>query len=97
ARALDRFEDGFRPLAAERPIDVDDQQCRPLAEPGARAEPAGGEHRLVALGQKLVPDRLAHQSRSLPWGSARSAGRVSKWAQPALFAQYCQARQVSVE
>src|SRR5437870_5097330 len=30
-------------------------------EPGARAKPAGGEHRLIALGQKLVPDLLAHR------------------------------------
>src|SRR6202011_2444985 len=94
APPLDRLEDGFRPLAAERPIDVDDEQCRPLAEPGAGAEPAGGEHRLVALGQKLVPDRLAHGPRSLSWGCPRSSGCVKRWLQPALLAQYCQARQV---
>src|SRR5579872_6290738 len=61
APALDRLEDRFRPLAAKRPIDVDDEQRRPLAETGPRAEPAGGEDRLVALGEKFVPNPLAHR------------------------------------
>jgi hypothetical protein len=78
APALDRVEDRLGPLAAERPVDVDHQQCRPLAEAGAGAEPAGGEHRLVALGQKLVPHGLAH--RRSPLGMAHPKGRSRRFA-----------------
>ena len=60
APALDRLEDRLGSLTAERPVDVDDQERRALAKAGAGAKPAGGEHRPVALGQKLVPDALAH-------------------------------------
>src|SRR5439155_15761023 len=67
APAFYRLEDRLGLLAAERPVDVDHQQGRALAEAGAGAEPAGGEHPFVALGQKLVPDRLAHR-RSPPRG-----------------------------
>src|SRR5215469_15215192 len=60
APAFDRLQNGFRPLAAECPIDVYHEQCGSLAEPGACAEPARGEYRLVALGEKLVPNPLGH-------------------------------------
>src|SRR6202043_1356977 len=60
APALDRFQDRLRPVAAERPIDVDDDERRPLAEAAARAIARRAEHRLVALGEKLVPDRFGH-------------------------------------
>src|SRR3954452_22304389 len=64
APALDRFQNGFRPLAAKRPIDIDDEQRRPLAESRPCAEPAGGEYRLVALGEEFVPDPLVHRNTS---------------------------------
>src|SRR5882672_7227925 len=60
APALDRFQDRLRPVAAERPIDVDDDQRRPLAEAAARAIARRAEHRLVALGEEFVPDRFGH-------------------------------------
>src|ERR1700680_1692526 len=68
--ALDRFQHGFRPLAAERPIDVDDKQCRSLAESRPCSEPTRGEYGLVALGEKFVPDPLIHRRRSLPGAQA---------------------------
>src|SRR3984893_15337179 len=60
APALDRFQDRLRPVAAERPIDVDDDERRPLAEAAARAIARRAEHRPVALGEKFVPDRFGH-------------------------------------
>src|SRR5580700_6541802 len=60
APALDRFQDRLRPVAAERPIDVDDDERRPLAEAAARAIARRAEHRLVALGEEFVPDRFGH-------------------------------------
>ena len=58
APALDRFEDRHRPLVAECVVHVDDEQRRPLAEAAAGAVAGGREHRLVALGEELVPDRF---------------------------------------
>jgi len=72
APALDRLQDGFRALAAERPIDVDNKQRRPLPESSSGAEPTCGEYGLVALGEEFVPDPLAHRHRSLPWCTGRS-------------------------
>ena len=60
APALDRFQDRHRPLVAECVVDVDDEQRRTLAEALARAVAGRSEHRLVALGEKLVPDRFRH-------------------------------------
>ena len=42
------------------PIDVDHEECRPLAKPSMGAVPACRKDRLVALGKKLVPDPLVH-------------------------------------
>src|ERR1051326_5350797 len=52
----------LRPVAAERPVDVDDQQRRPLAEAAAGAVARRVEHRAIALGEKFVPDRFRHCS-----------------------------------
>src|SRR6266446_1124992 len=60
APTLDGFEDRFRLVAGERVTDVDHQQRRALAETAARAVAGRGEDRLVAFGQKLVPNRLGH-------------------------------------
>src|SRR5580692_7032034 len=60
APALDRIQDRLRPVAAERPIDVDDDERRPLAEAATRAIARRAEHRLVALGETFVPDRCGH-------------------------------------
>jgi hypothetical protein len=60
APALDRFEDRLGTVAAERPVDVDDEQRRPFAEAAAGAVARGAEHRLVALGEEFVPDRFGH-------------------------------------
>src|SRR5260370_362140 len=67
APARDRLQDGFRPLAAECPIDVDHKQRRPLAKSGPCANSTRGEYGLVALGEKFVPDPLVHRRRSLSW------------------------------
>src|SRR5262249_52761029 len=58
--ALDRFQDGLAPVAAEVVVDVDDEQGRAVAEAGARAVARGREHELVTLGQEPVPDGLGH-------------------------------------
>src|ERR1700720_140109 len=58
------LEDGFRPLAAECPIDVNHKKRGPLAKPGAGTEPTRGEYGLVALGKKFVPDALVHRRPS---------------------------------
>jgi hypothetical protein len=68
--ALDWLQNGFRPLAAERPIDVDNEERRSIAEAGSCAEPTGGEYGLVALGKKFVPDPFVHRRRSLPGAQA---------------------------
>src|ERR1700722_4012653 len=47
APALDRFQDRLRPVAAERPVDVDDNERRPLAEAAARAIARRTEPRLA--------------------------------------------------
>jgi hypothetical protein len=59
--ALDRLQNGFRPLAAERPIDVDNEERRSIAEAGSCAEPTSGEYGLIALGKKFVSDALVHR------------------------------------
>src|ERR1700722_4383993 len=64
APALDRFQDRLGPVAAERPVDVDDDKRRPLAEAAARAVTGRAEHRLVALGEEFVPDRFGHSRYS---------------------------------
>src|SRR6185436_12229874 len=51
-----RLQDGFRPLAAKCPIDVDHQQRWPLAKPSTGAVPACRKDRLVALGE-MIPLR----------------------------------------
>src|SRR5262249_40293055 len=58
APALDRFEDRHGPLVAERVIHVDDQERGTFAETAAGAVARRIEHRFVALGEELVPDRL---------------------------------------
>src|SRR5262249_799833 len=58
--ALDRFQDRLTSVAAEVVVDVDHEQRRTVAKPSARAVAGCCEHRLVALGQELVPDRLGH-------------------------------------
>src|SRR5215213_8942873 len=57
---LDRLKNGLRPVAAECPVYVDDDERRPFAEPAAHAIAGRREHRLVAFGEKFVPDRLRH-------------------------------------
>ena len=78
APALDRFQDRHRPLVAERIVHVDDEQRRPLAEALARAVAGGAEHRLVAFGEKLVPDRFGH-FRSLPMRMCLNASTIRCW------------------
>jgi hypothetical protein len=56
---------------SSRPIDVDDEQRRPLAEASSGPEPACGKYGLVTLGEEFVPDPLAHRHRSLPWCTGR--------------------------
>src|SRR6185312_11990037 len=57
----DAVENRFRPLAEEGVIDIDDEQRWPLAESLRLGAEAGRLHHfLVALGQELVPDSLAH-------------------------------------
>src|SRR5437588_12471632 len=73
--ALDRLQNGFGPLAAERPIDVDNKQRRPLPESSSSPEPACGEYGLVALGEQFVPDPLIHRHRSLPRCTGRFPNR----------------------
>src|SRR6266446_250127 len=60
APALDGFENRFGLVAGEGVTDIDHQQRRALAETAARAIARRGEDRLVAFGQKLVPDRFGH-------------------------------------
>ena len=60
APALDRFQDRHRPLVAECVVDVDDEQAPDACRSPARAVTGRSEHRLVALGEELVPDRFRH-------------------------------------
>ncbi len=75
APLLDGFQDRLRLVAAERVVDVDDEQRRALAEALPRPIARGPEHRLVALGEKLVPDRFAHL---LPPKVVRHSGAVRR-------------------
>src|SRR5206468_3827818 len=58
APALDRLQNRLPAVAAEAVVHVDDEQGRPLAEPRPGAVSGRGEHRLVTLGQELIPDGL---------------------------------------
>src|SRR5207248_2745661 len=58
--ALDRFKDRLGPVAAERVVHVDDEDRRPVTEALARRVSSRRENLLVALGEKFVPDGLAH-------------------------------------
>src|SRR5207253_6843978 len=58
--ALDRFQDRLGPVAAERIVHVDDEDRRPVTEALARRVTGRRENLLVALGEKFVPDGLAH-------------------------------------
>src|SRR6185503_10497667 len=61
--ALDGLEDRLaRLVAGKRVAHVDDEKRGPLAEAGARAISSGREDGLVALGEKLVPDRFGHRT-----------------------------------
>ncbi len=62
APTFDRFQDRLRPVAAERPIHIDDDERGTLAEAAAGAVAGGLEHRLVTFGQELGPDGLRHAS-----------------------------------
>src|SRR5262249_37832374 len=58
--ALDGFQNRHGPLVAERIVHVDDEQRRALAE--AAAGPVAGcvKNRLVALGEKFIPNGFCH-------------------------------------
>src|SRR5437588_10831335 len=84
APALDRLQNGFRPLAAERPIDIDHKQRRPLAESSSGPEPACGEYGLVALGEEFVPNPLSHRSTSSVCHGMHPARSVRHGTQAAL-------------
>src|SRR4051812_36214005 len=58
---LDRLENRLRLVAAERPVHIDDDQRRPVSEAAADAIAGRLEHRLVAVGEELVPDRFRHE------------------------------------
>src|SRR5690242_14701043 len=83
---------GFGPLAAELPVDVDDEQCRPLSESGSSPEPACSEYGLVALGEELVPDPVGHRRHSL--GRHNQRARVTA-TDPELAAHFDKLRRGS--
>src|SRR6185437_2506541 len=70
---LDRIEDRLRLLAAERVIDVDDEQRGLLAEALMCAVSRLLENRLVAVGQEFRPDRFRHVAPQLSF-RAKAAG-----------------------
>ena len=76
APALDRLQNRLPAVAAEAVVHVDDEQGRPLAEPRPGAVSGRGEHRLVTLGQELIPDGLGHDGP--PWGVSVAGHSTSK-------------------
>src|SRR5262249_51145139 len=60
APPLDGFQDRLWLVAAERIIDIDDDERGPLAEALAGTITRGREYRLIAFGEELVPDRFGH-------------------------------------
>ena len=57
---FDRIEDGLRSVACEIVVHVDDEKCRPLAEPPLHPIARGLKDLLVPFSQEFVPNTLNH-------------------------------------
>src|ERR1700730_1309657 len=92
--------DGFEPSVPPREKPTSSPVETRSPEPprgGDRLSAPTGKGQCVQQRQQWRRAGTAHIADQPFGGCARPSGRVSRWPQPALFAQYSQVRQVSTE